>query len=132
MKGFDYFKLALSKYAEFEGRSRRSEYWYFALFNVLINFVVALVDSILGTSLLGIVASLALVVPGIAVAVRRLHDVGKSGWHLLLILLPIIGWILLLVWYVTDSQPGSNKWGSNPKEEGSEIHDHLVEDSELV
>ena len=132
MNGFDYFKLALSKYAEFEGRSRRSEYWYFTLFNVLVGLVTGLVDSMFGTSIFGAIASLALLIPGIAVGVRRLHDVGKSGWNLLFILLPIIGWIILLVWYVRDSEPGSNRWGTNPKGEGSEILDHLVEDNELV
>ena len=133
MKGFDYFKLALSKYAEFEGRSRRKEFWFFVLFNMIITYGIMIVESILWDfPILSTIVSLGLVVPGLAVSVRRLHDIGKSGWNILFGFIPIVGVILLIVWYAKDGQMGSNKWGYNPKEEGSEIHDHLVEDNELV
>ena len=132
MNGFDYFKLALSKYAIFEGRSRRSEYWYFALFNILIGIALGIVDEFFGFSLFGAIASLALFIPGLAVGVRRLHDIGKSGWNLLLIFIPLVGFIILLVWFCKDSEPGSNQYGPNPKGAGKEILDHLVEDNELV
>ncbi len=133
MKGFDYFKLALSKYAEFEGRSRRKEYWYFALFNIIITYGIALIETLLWDfPILSSLVSLGLIVPGIAVGIRRLHDIGKSGWYVLIGLIPLIGFILLIVWFCTDSQPGSNKWGPNPKEEGDTVHDHLIEQNDLV
>lgn len=133
MGGFDYFKLALSKYAEFEGRSRRKEFWFFILFNMIITYGVMIVESILWDfPILSTIVSLGLFVPGLAVSIRRLHDIGKSGWNILFGLIPIVGFILLIVWYAKEGQASSNKWGSNPKGEGSEIHDHLVEDNELV
>ncbi|NND08827.1 MAG: DUF805 domain-containing protein [Saprospiraceae bacterium] len=132
MNGFDYFKLALSKYAIFEGRSRRSEYWYFVLFNILAGIAAGIVDEFFGFPVIGTIVSLALFIPGLAVGVRRLHDIGKSGWNLLFILIPLVGLIILLVWLCKDSEAGSNKYGPNPKGEGNEILDHLVEDNELV
>ena len=120
----EYFKLALSKYADFSGRSRRSEYWYFTLVNILISIALNVLTVVFSgiseslamiPSLLAIVISLGLLIPGIAVAVRRLHDTGRSGWWLLIALVPLIGAIVLLVFMVQDSEPGANKWGPNPK-----------------
>ena len=112
-------------YADFSGRARRSEYWGTVLFNGLVNlaFRILLIVGIMleakeVTFLLLIclgVYSLAWLLPGIAVSVRRLHDIGKSGWNLLWILLPIVGAIMLIYWYCQDSQPEENKWGANPK-----------------
>ncbi len=122
MNMFDWYRKVISQYADFSGRARRSEYWYFALVNIIISFVLGLVDSIIGTTssggfgILGGIYSLAILVPSIAVGVRRLHDTGRSGWWLLIGLIPIIGAIVLLVFVVQDSQPGSNQWGPNPKE----------------
>ena len=129
----EYFKLALSRYAEFTGRSRRSEYWYFTLVNVLISMAfnvlsIATDGSGIITGISGLV-SLALFIPGIAVAVRRLHDVGKSGWWLL-IAFTGIGLFLLLYWYVKDSEPGANEYGPNPKTgavAGNDVTRHLVD-----
>ena len=133
MTAIDYFKQALSRYAEFEGRSRRSEYWYFALFNVLITYgVLGLEMAIIGTTIFYMIVSVAFFIPSLAVAVRRLHDLGKSGWNLLWAIIPIVGWILFLVWMCTDSQPGSNRWGQNPKQVGDELIDHLIDDESLV
>ena len=133
MSGFDYFKLALSKYAQFEGRSRRKEYWYFYLFQLLITYGVMAVEYLVfDTAFFSGLLSLAFLVPSLAVGVRRLHDIGKSGWNILWILLPLIGFILLLVWFCTDSEPGSNRWGHNPKEIGGEVVDHLIDDDTLV
>lgn len=118
----------LKNYATFTGRARRSEYWYFALFNLLFCIIAMIVDNLLGTTIdMGFGVSLpygyvyiayilAIFIPSFAVAVRRLHDVGKSGWLLLVALIPLIGAIWLLVLFFTDSQPGSNKWGDNPKQ----------------
>ena len=112
-------------YADFSGRARRSEYWGTVLFNGLVNlaFRILLIVGIMleakeVTFLLLIclgVYSLAWLLPGIAVSVRRLHDIGKSGWNLLWILLPIVGAIMLIYWCCQDSQPEENKWGANPK-----------------
>lgn len=143
-------KSVFSKYATFSGRARRSEYWYFYLFNILVSIVLTILARVVPSLIyLSYIYSLAVLIPGLAVAVRRLHDIGKSGWYLLAPLVPyllliivivfafvlgnepstllwiIIGifvlgvlalTIMLLVWLCTDSQPGENKWGPNPKE----------------
>ncbi len=112
----------LKKYATFSGRARRKEYWMFVLFNIIFSIVATVLDSVIGTrdpdTGYGIISglySLAVLLPGLAVSARRLHDIGKSGWWLLIVLIPIIGAIWLLVLMVTDSQPGDNEYGPNPK-----------------
>jgi uncharacterized membrane protein YhaH (DUF805 family) len=111
------------KYVDFSGRARRSEYWYFFLFNVIVSVVAGIIDGILGTrgsgtmsgtGLVGAIASLALLLPNLGVGVRRLHDTSRSGWWLLIGLVPLVGWIVLLVFFVQDSQP-ENQYGPNPK-----------------
>lgn len=120
----EHYVGVLKKYAVFEGRSTRSEFWYFVLFNFLIAVAIGIVEGVIfrGSMVLGILYSLAVFIPGLAVTVRRLHDIGKSGWWILIWLIPLIGWIVLLVFYVTDSEPGVNAYGPNPKEnENGEI-----------
>lgn len=109
------------KYIDFTGRARRSEYWWFALFSFIVQVVVSAIDRGMGSQILGGLVSLALLAPSLAVAVRRLHDTGRSGWWLLLVLLPIIGWIVLLVFYVQDSQ-GPNAYGPSPKASGIDFN----------
>lgn len=109
MKFVDAVKTCLNKYACFEGRACRSEYWYFTLFNFLVSIVFG---AILG-KLAGIV-SLALFIPGLAVAVRRLHDIGKSGWFYLICLIPVIGTIWLIILFCTAGNEGANQYGENP------------------
>jgi len=110
----------LKKYALFTGRARRSEYWYFFLLSIIIAVVLAMVDSVvrkitgIGFGLFGTLYSLAVLVPGIAVSIRRLHDTDRSGWWLLLALVPIVG-LVLLVFMVEDSNAGTNRFGQNPK-----------------
>lgn len=111
-----------NKYATFEGRARRSEYWYFVLFYVLTIVALAIIDGIAGTlnddvgiGLLSGIFVLATFVPALAVTVRRLHDTDRSGWWVLLDLVPVIGPLVLLVFTVLDSQPGANRFGPNPK-----------------
>ena len=111
-----------SKYATFTGRARRKEYWYFVLFYVLAFIVLAVVDGVTGTldeeagiGLLSAIFVLATIIPLLAVTVRRLHDTDRSGWWVLLNLIPIIGGIVLLVFTLLDSQPGANRFGPNPK-----------------
>ena len=112
----------LKKYAVFSGRARRKEYWFFVLFNVIISFVLTVIDAATGTydetvgaGILSGIYLLAIFIPSLAVAVRRLHDTGRSGWWLLVGLIPLVGWILTLIWYLSDSEVGENKYGPNPK-----------------
>jgi len=119
----NWFMTVLRKYAVFEGRARRREYWFFVLFYILISVVLAVVDRMLGTydetygmGALGALFCLGLLIPSIAVGARRLHDTGRSGWWLLIGFIPLIGVIVLIVFFVLDSQPGTNAYGPNPKE----------------
>lgn len=104
------------KYCKFSGRARRSEYWWYCLATGIISCVAQMV---LGNSTAGmigyLVICLALLLPGWGVSVRRLHDIGKSGWSLLICLIPLVGSIILLVWLAKDSQPGVNQYGESPK-----------------
>ena len=117
----EWYLKALKQYANFSGRARRKEYWMFTLFNIIFIIVATVLDNVLGLATeagIGVFYTLyllAIIVPSLAVAVRRLHDVGKSGWMILVGLIPIIGSIWLLVLYVTDSQQGDNQWGAYPK-----------------
>ena len=107
-----------SKYATFSGRARRSEYWYFVLLQVIVTAVLnglySATESVAFSAIL-VLFDLALLVPSLAVCWRRLHDIGKSGGYYFFILIPLVGWILLLVWMCQDSQPGANQYGPNPK-----------------
>ncbi|MER6123590.1 DUF805 domain-containing protein [Streptomyces sp. NPDC001795] len=105
----------LKKYAVFSGRARRQEYWMFFLFNVIISIVLAIIDNAAGTSILGLLYTLAVLLPGLGVTVRRLHDTGKSGWWILISLIPLVGTIILIVFLATDGQPEPNQHGANPK-----------------
>jgi len=119
----EWYLKVLKQYVDFEGRARRKEYWMFALFNIIFLIAAAVLDNLLGTAIDGVgygllyfLYALAVFLPGLAVGVRRLHDIGKSGWMLLIALIPIIGGIWLLVLLVTDSVFGENEYGQNPKE----------------
>jgi uncharacterized membrane protein YhaH (DUF805 family) len=112
----DWYMAVLKKYAEFSGRARRREYWMF----VLINFLIGCGLGILGTFLRGAVVlswiyTAAVFVPSLAVSVRRLHDTGRSGWWLLIGLIPLVGFIVLIVFFAMDGEPGDNEHGPNPK-----------------
>lgn len=97
-------KTCFSKYVTFSGRASRSEYWWFALFSFIVGFIPVV-------NLLGLL----LILPGLAVAVRRLHDIGKSGWNFLWVLIPFLGALYLLWLYIQESQPSANKWGEPVK-----------------
>ncbi|MEM0515262.1 DUF805 domain-containing protein [Pseudoalteromonas sp. YIC-827] len=116
----EYFMDALKRYADFSGRTRRKGYWMFILFYLIFSIVVTVIDSVLGTAFLGMIFSLALLIPSLAIGARRLHDTGRSGWWQLLYFLPIIGFIVLLIFFVQDSQDGDNDHGPNPKDAGLE------------
>lgn len=107
-----------NKYAQFEGRARRAEFWYFVLYNGLIYMAFSIIDNLVfGGSfpILGTIYSLAVLVPGLAIAVRRLHDTNRSGWFLLIALIPLIGAIWLIVLYTTPGTIGENQYGPDPK-----------------
>lgn len=120
----NWYLEVLRKYAVFGGRARRKEYWMFFLFNLIISFLLGVFDGVMGTfspeaglGLLGGLYSLAVLIPSIAVTIRRLHDTGRTGWWFLIIFIPLIGAIVLLVFMVLDSEQGSNAYGPNPKAE---------------
>jgi uncharacterized membrane protein YhaH (DUF805 family) len=110
---------AFSKYARFSGRSSRPAYWWFALFQVLVLLAAAIVDAALKTWVFYALTVLALFLPSLAVGVRRLHDVGRTGWWLLIGLIPLIGTIVLIVFTVQASDP-PNEWGNGPDERAAE------------
>jgi uncharacterized membrane protein YhaH (DUF805 family) len=118
----NWYLEVLKKYAVFDGRARRKEYWMFSLVNMIIGFVLGLIEGFAGggvsdgPGVLGTIYTLAVFIPAIAVAVRRLHDTDRSGWWLLIGLIPLIGIIALIVFMVLDSEPGDNQYGPNPKE----------------
>lgn len=105
---------ALTKYAEFSGRSRRREYWLFFLFTIIANMVAGVLDVATGTGAISAIVAIVLIVPSIAVLVRRLHDTNRSGWWALLILLPILGGLILLIFCIFKGTQGSNRFGPDP------------------
>jgi len=120
----NYYLTVLKKYAVFTGRARRAEYWYFILVSIIVGMLIGMVDGLINFAVgdfpigvLGLVYSLAIVIPSLAVFVRRLHDTDHSGWWVLLTAIPIIGFIVLLVFTTKEGQPGPNQYGPNPKEE---------------
>jgi uncharacterized membrane protein YhaH (DUF805 family) len=118
-----WFLIVLKKYVDFSGRAQRAEYWFFSLFYLLFFIALTIVDGIvglfsaeIGMGLLGGLFILAMIIPSIAVSIRRLHDTSRSGWWILISLIPLIGAIVLIVFYCLDSTPGTNAYGPNPKE----------------
>jgi uncharacterized membrane protein YhaH (DUF805 family) len=123
----DAIRTAFSKYATFEGRARRAEYWWFALFTMLVRVILNAVDrpfiggdmgmgryGMHGPGTLVVLFSLAVLVPSLAVAARRLHDIGRTGWWLLIILIPVVGWIILIIFAVQRGDAGANAYGADP------------------
>ena len=118
----NWYIRALKNYADFSGRARRLEYWMFILFNIIVSIILTIADGYTGTldpiygvGILSGIYTIGVIIPSIAVMVRRLHDSGRSGWFGFLMLLPLIGWITVFVFLLIDSQPGENAWGANPK-----------------
>ena len=141
----NWYLKVIKQYADFGGRARRKELWMFVLVNMIISNALLALENVLGITAfnfvdiamflgnmpeatafylygnmgfgwLYLIYNVALLLPSFAVGVRRFHDIGKSGWHYLVGLIPLVGVILLLVWFCKDSQAGANKWGANPKE----------------
>lgn len=113
-----YYISVLKKYAVFSGRARRAEFWYFTLFSSIIMTGLGIIGSLISAqlSILTLLYWLGTLIPGLAVTVRRLHDTNRSGWWWFIVFVPLIGFIVLFIFSVLDSQPGDNKYGSNPKE----------------
>ncbi|MCB9189202.1 MAG: DUF805 domain-containing protein [Flavobacteriales bacterium] len=138
----DYFKFVVfENYANFNGRARRSEFWYFVLASFLLSIVISIIEGALGMGnyyatsnsfyfsggILSNLLNLALMIPSLAVGARRLHDTNKSGWLQLLWIIPIIGWIVLLVFFVQEGDEGTNQYGQDPKNLGYSTEDHLLD-----
>jgi len=121
----DWYLKVMKQYADFSGRARRKEYWMFTLFNIAIILALMIVLIAMGATnnkalfAIGWVLycgyALAVIIPSLAVCVRRLHDIGQSGWYYFIGFIPLVGGIILLVWFCQDSQAGENQWGANPK-----------------
>ena len=108
-----------NKYVGFTGRAARSEFWYWALFVFIVNLIAKFIDSAMGADmthvgLVGGIVGLALFLPGLAMTIRRLHDRDKSGWWVLLVLIPLIGAIILLIWFIMRGTQGPNRFGEDP------------------
>lgn len=119
----NWYLEVFKKYAVFSGRARRKEYWFFLLINCIVILILSVIDGAIarlapdvGVGLLGSIYSLAVLIPSIAVSVRRLHDADHSGWWLLIGFIPVVGAIVLLIFMLQDSKPGENQYGANPKD----------------
>ena len=120
----NWFIKVLKQYADFNGRARRKEYWMFTLFSSLISYAIQGIyytTEMEPFNYLNMAFSIAILIPSLAVSVRRLHDVNKSGWFLLLYLLPIVGWIWLLILLCKNGEEGPNQYGSDPKNPTDEL-----------
>ena len=110
----EYFNDALKKYATFEGRATRTQYWMYILFYAIFSIVLNIVDYVLGTFFLATIFGLGLLIPSISICARRLHDTGRSGWWQLILFIPLLGVIVLLIFMVLDSDE-ENEYGPDPK-----------------
>jgi uncharacterized membrane protein YhaH (DUF805 family) len=118
----DYYLTVFKRWLDFRGRSRRSEYWYYTLANLIVAILLVVVEMILGiggddgaSGPLSLIYSLVTIVPGLSLSFRRLHDIGRSAWWLLLTFIPIIGWGVLLYWAIKNGDPNRNDFGPDPK-----------------
>lgn len=118
----NWYVKVLKQYFDFKSRARRKEYWMFTLVNILILAVLSVIDFVVlgadietGGMILYPIYALLVLIPSLAVGVRRLHDSGRSGWNMLTVFIPIIGSLVLIYFLVQDSEVGENKWGANPK-----------------
>lgn len=114
-------KDGFARYVDFKTRSTRSQYWWFTLWSIIFSVITGILDGFLGmgdSGPIGMIVSLVMFVPSIAVGIRRLHDIGRTGWWMLLVFVPLLGWIVLIVFYCQKSQIGPNNWGPEPRQAG--------------
>ncbi len=115
-----FIDIVSKKYMTFEGRARRQEYWFFVLFYAIISIILGFIDGMIGidlgggTGILSLVLGLALLIPSLALGARRLHDIDKSGWWQLIVLVPLVGIIVLIVFFCLKGTDGSNRFGEDP------------------
>lgn len=112
-------RMAFDSYCRFQGRSSRSEYWWWVLFVSILSFCIGIIEGILGFSMTAVrttsgILSLVLLLPGLGLSVRRLHDIGKSGWWILLGFIPVVGAIILITWFARNSEMTENRYGPMP------------------
>lgn len=112
----EWYLKALKQYADFQGRARRKEFWMFTLFNMIALIVLCGIDSVIGSPIFAGIYCLAIIIPAVAVSVRRMHDIDKSGWMILIQLIPLIGGLWFLILSVTEGTQGANRFGEDPKE----------------
>lgn len=114
----NWYQQAMRQYVTFDGRARRTEYWIFVLVYIVLMLIASALDALLGTNgLLGGLVSLVHLLPSLAVLARRLHDIDRSGWWMLVSFIPLVGWLILLYWTVKEGDTGTNRFGSSPKGE---------------
>lgn len=111
----NWYLAVLKNYAGFSGRARRKEYWMFTLISFVISLVLTIIGSAIGVEFISYIYSIGVLIPTLAVAVRRLHDTGRSGWWLLIALVPLVGAIVLIVFLASEGKPETNEHGANPK-----------------
>ncbi|MCX2743139.1 DUF805 domain-containing protein [Mangrovivirga sp. M17] len=131
-----WYLQVLQNYANFSGRARRKEYWMFVLFNILFIVIATGLDNLLGLTFdfvpygyIYLAYNIFIIIPSLAAGVRRLHDINKSGWSILISLIPLIGSIILIVWFAREGDSGSNKYGEDPKNNTFTAEDNLVADA---
>ncbi len=129
----DYYLLAFRRFADFGGRSTRSEFWYFWLSHILAMMFLSSVTALIGLPFIYLIHMLVGIIPSFALTVRRLHDVGLSGLWFLIGFVPVVGTILLLIWYCTESDPGTNAWGPHPLAwEDEDAYEYSIEEDQFV
>ncbi|MFD4026135.1 DUF805 domain-containing protein [Streptomyces sp. NPDC058576] len=111
----NWYLAVLKNYAGFSGRARRKEYWMFTLISFVISLVLSIIGGLIGAEFLSYIYAIAIIIPSLAVGVRRLHDTGRSGWWLLIALIPLVGAIVLIVFLASEGKPETNQHGVNPK-----------------
>jgi uncharacterized membrane protein YhaH (DUF805 family) len=117
-------RSGFANYVNFSGRATRSEFWWWQLFTLLVAFVAGMIDGAVGlnSDTIPYLWALVTLLPGLAVSVRRLHDIDMSGWWLFIIMIPLVGFVLLFVWFIRDGTPGYNRFGANPKPKEVSLH----------